>query len=184
MDVQITAGKFKGKKLRIPEFATDFRPTKQMVREAICSALQMDTVGADILELCAGSGVFSFEMLSRGANHATMVEVSAERVALIRQIVQELSLTTNTTILTSEVEQAIVGLSSKFDIVFFDPPYKQDGLTSLIPKICTLLSPFGVLVFECATDDTFALELAVPKGFECRSKKYGQTSIRYFRKKE
>ena len=183
MDVQITAGKFKGKKLRIPEFATDFRPTKQMVREALCSALQMETVGANVLELCAGSGVFSLEMLSRGANHATIVESSFERVALIRQAVEELQLSSNTTIIACDVEKAIASFSSKFDIIFFDPPYKDDRLTALIPNVSDLLSPFGTLVFECATDDLFALDLEV-QGFQCRSKKYGQTSLRYFRKKE
>ncbi len=184
MDVQISAGKFKGKKLRIPDTATDFRPTKQIVREAVCSSLQMSTVGAKVLELCAGSGVFSFEMLSRGAEHATMVELSSDRIALIRKTVHELNVSADVTVLSGDLTEIIKSISSTYDIIFFDPPYKQNNLTSLIPQACSLLASHGVLVFEHATDDTFASQFPTPDGLENRSKKYGQSTVRYFRKEE
>lgn len=184
MDVQISAGRFKGKKLRIPDSATDFRPTKQMVREAICSSLQMETAGAKVLELCAGSGVFSFEMVSRGATHATMVELSADRVKLIRQTAVELAVTSQISLIAGDLIASIKSLTDSYDIIFFDPPYKQNDLTALIPQACSRVASGGVLIFEHASDDQFALEFPEPEGFRCKSKKYGQSTIRYFRREE
>jgi len=183
MDIQISAGRFRGKKLRVPEAASDFRPTKQVVREAVCSSLQMDIAGANVLELCAGSGVFSFELLSRGAEHATLIESSLERCGFIRKVTQELMLEQSVVLYPGDVLSALKSISGKYDIIFFDPPYYEDHLTMLISQVVELLTENGVLVYESATDDLFVDKIAVPDGFCVKSKKYGQTMIRFFRKK-
>lgn len=184
MDVQISAGKFKGKKLRIPDDSTDFRPTKQKVREALCSSLQMEIPGAKVLELCAGSGVLSLELISRGASHATICELSQPRIQLIKKHAEQLNCLNQTTLISGDITESIKRISDQFDIIFFDPPYYQNELTDLIAEVAEFCKPGGVLIFEYGSDDSYARDFPVPTGFSDRIKKYGLSSIRYFRKEE
>ncbi len=184
MDVSISAGQFRGKKLRIPENSEDFRPTKSKVKEAVCSSVMMDTVGASVLELCGGSGVVSLELLSRGATSATVVELSSSRAKLMDRFCSELSLTSNFTIINGDVKMVIPTLTSGFDIIFFDPPYYTNDITDLIPEALSLLAPYGVLIFESASDDLYVDSIDIPTDYKIKTKKYGQTTIRYFRSKE
>ncbi len=147
MDVAISAGKFKGKKLRIPESIIDFRPTKLMVREAICSSIMMDIVDSNTLELCGGSGVFSLELLSRGANHATIVELDPKRSTLITKFSEELSVVSDTKVINGDVKGTLDKIDGSFHIIFFDPPYYTDELADCIPKALGLLSPGSILIF-------------------------------------
>ncbi len=184
MDVSISAGQFRGKKLRIPENSEDFRPTKSKVKEAVCSSLMMDTVGASVLELCGGSGAVSLELMSRGATSATVVELSSKRAKLIEKFSSELSLESKLTVINDDVISVIPTLSEQYDIIFFDPPYYTDDIASTIPTALQLLKPYGVLVFESATDDSFIEQVDIPLGYKVKKKKYGQTMIRYFRSEE
>lgn len=186
MDVKIAGGKFRGKKLQIPDSFQDFRPTKSMVREAVCSSIQQDIAGSKILELCAGSGVFSLELLSRGAEFATAVELSADRASYIVKTAQQIGLSDDIRVVQSSVEAYLESLSQdeSYDIIFFDPPYYTDELTQYIPRTLERLTDYGVLIFEFASDDTYVKTLSSPEGFEYREKKYGKSSIRYYRRNE
>lgn len=186
MDVKIAGGKFRGRKLTIPATFQDFRPTKSMVREAVCSSIQQDIPGAKVLELCAGSGVFSLELISRGAAQVTAVERSPQRVEFIRSTVDAMALALQVSVYEGGVKEFLDTLSESdvFDIIFFDPPYYDDALTELVYQVLPHLSPYGVFVFEYATDDVFAAGLEQPHGFTVRSKKYGKSTIKYYRQSE
>lgn len=186
MDIKIAGGTFRGKKLVIPETFQDFRPTKSMVREAVCSSIQADISGANALELCAGSGVFSFELISRGATKVTAVELSEQRAAFISTTASQMGVEKKLSVINESVIAYLKRLSKTetHDIIFFDPPYYIDALTDVVPVALQHLSDYGVLIFEYATDDMYAQSLAVPEGFEARRKRYGKSTIQYFRKSE
>ncbi len=184
MDVSISAGQFRGKKLRIPNNSEDFRPTKSKVKEAVCSSLMMDTVGASVLELCGGSGAVSLELMSRGATSATIVELSSKRAKLIEKFCSELSLSSSVSVINGDVLTVLPTLTEQYDIIFFDPPYYTDDIASSIPAALQLLKPYGVLVFESATDDLYIEQVDISMGFKVKKKKYGQTMIRYYRSEE
>lgn len=185
MDVKIAGGKFRGRKIVIPASFQDFRPTKSMVREAICSSIQQDIHGASVLELCAGSGVFSLELLSRGAEAVTAVELSAQRAAFIEKCALEVGVSNRVSVFAQGVQQYLGAEPEGFhDIIFFDPPYYEDALADCILPALQLLSDYGVLIFEYATDDAYVKALPNPEGYRVRTKKYGKSSIRYYRKSE
>jgi len=72
--VRVVAGRFGGRRLQAPPGRAT-RPTSDRVREALFSTLgPLD--GERVLDLFAGSGALGLEALSRGARHATFVEVS------------------------------------------------------------------------------------------------------------
>ena len=79
--LRVIAGSARGRKLAAPP-GDRVRPTKDMVREAMFSALDARgaLVDATALDLYAGTGALGIEALSRGATRAVFVE--RDRAAL------------------------------------------------------------------------------------------------------
>src|SRR5690625_1067156 len=70
------------------------RPTADRVREALFSRLDgWDTLqGGRVLDLFAGTGVLSFESISRGAEDAVMVEMHAPTARALCATAKELGI--------------------------------------------------------------------------------------------
>jgi 16S rRNA (guanine966-N2)-methyltransferase len=128
-ELRIIAGKFRGRKIIFSDQNVKLRPTMDRVRETLFNWLAPYIVGADCLDLFAGSGVFSFEAISRGANFSLAVEYNYDTYQNIIQNCQKL-----------EIEQQIFNIIHqdvllflnnnlqyrKFNIIFLDPPYTYD----------------------------------------------------------
>ncbi len=98
-------------------------------------------VDADVLDLFAGSGALGIEALSRGAAHATFVEVAARTRAVVEANLAATGLVGRATVLGDAAERYLERLSSsepdrRFDLALLDPPYAYDewpALLSLLP---------------------------------------------------
>ena len=77
--------------------------------------------GARFLDLFAGSGVFSFEAISRGAASSTAIEQDRRSVITIANLAKEWS--APVTAIAGDVFAEIPRLSGRFDIIYADPPY-------------------------------------------------------------
>ena len=86
--VRITSGKFKNKKLLVPDSA---RPVRERVKLAVFSILGDKIINADVLDLFAGTGNLGFESISRGANLSVFVEDNYEAVNLLLKNAENLS---------------------------------------------------------------------------------------------
>ena len=109
------------------------RPTSDRLRETLFNVIAPRIEDARFLDLCAGSGAVGIEALSRGASHATFVDRSRRSCALIEsnlglcRIPEE-----QQEIYCSEASEFLRQFKDKrWDIVFFDPPYKDDYLKTL-----------------------------------------------------
>jgi len=120
---RIIAGTAGGRRLGVPPSGT--RPTSDRVREALFSALSHDPGldGAAVLDLCAGSGALGLEALSRGAEHALLVESDRRAAAVLRRNVDSLGLP------GAQVRAAPAGTvlgapaPRAYDVLLVDPPY-------------------------------------------------------------
>ena len=79
--IRIIAGKWRGSKISVVE-EEGLRPTKDRIRETLFNWLSPEIIGANCLDLFAGTGALSFESLSRGANHVTAIEKSKKYLNL------------------------------------------------------------------------------------------------------
>jgi 16S rRNA (guanine966-N2)-methyltransferase len=184
MKLRIVSGSLKGRYLIIPERDCSFRPTGERVREAVADILTPRIEGASIADICAGSGAFGFELLSRGARRCVFVESDRHRVKLMQTHAERFGITGRCGMVAGDLDAFLCGCSERFDIIYFDPPYDDRQCDRVIPSLLTLLSDEGVLVHECRSrrKGGAMAEPAVndPPPFDRR--RYGETEVRFFTK--
>jgi 16S rRNA (guanine966-N2)-methyltransferase len=125
--VRVIAGSARGRRLVVPE-GDDVRPTKDMVREALFSALDARgaIVDAYVLDLYAGSGALAIEALSRGAERATLVERNRRAIEAINANIDALGFDDRARVIAADAARMLgssVAADAPFDLVFVDPPY-------------------------------------------------------------
>src|SRR3989304_6215810 len=104
----VIAGRAKGPPPAAPARGGATRPTSDLVRGAIFSAL--DSMGADLsraLDLYAGSGALGIEALSRGARRSDFVEKDPRACASIRQSLSKTGFEGQGEVLCLPVERAL-----------------------------------------------------------------------------
>lgn len=133
--VRIIGGKWRGKKLSFPA-VEGLRPSPDRIRETVFNWIQFELTGARVLDLFAGSGVFGFEALSRGASYALFVEKDIAAVKQLKAHCQMMRIE-NAYIEQSDAVQFLRNkpLQSPFDIVFLDPPYGKHLLEPCINEL-------------------------------------------------
>lgn len=124
--LRVIAGEFGGRRLVVPDGA---RPTADRVREAVFSALGDTYVGANVLDLFAGSGALAIEALSRGGARAVMVDREPASMAAIRRNLIDLDLLRRARAVRKPVKTFLGGnppREAPFGLVCADPPYDID----------------------------------------------------------
>ncbi len=127
--------------------AGDVRPTSERARQAYFNIVGGSIAGARFLELFAGSGIFSFEALSRGAAAATAVDHDKRDAAGIAR--QSADFGVPVSALTGDVLTVLKRLKEPFDLVYADPPYDYDQYEELLTAIDGLkLTPEAIVAVE------------------------------------
>ena len=119
--MRVIAGSAKGRRLIGPE-TSDTRPLTDRAKEALFSALGDRVLGAQVLDLYAGSGSIGIEALSRGAAQAVFVERSRKALDALRHNLATVGFT-NGRVVGQSVEAYVASARDAFDLVFCDPPW-------------------------------------------------------------
>ena len=170
----MVAGEARGLRLDIPAGIIT-RPTSDRVREAVFNALEsLGAIrGARVIDAFAGSGALGIEALSRGADHATFVELEAEARTTIHTNLASTGLADRATVIAGDGARHMSG-SGFWDLMLLDPPYTYEHWDAVLPDIATGLAPDGVLVLE--SDH----EMVMPRGLVAiRKKHYGGTVVTF-----
>lgn len=109
------------------------RPTSDRLRETLFNVIAPLIEDARFLDLCAGSGAVGIEALSRGASQATFVDRSRRMCKLIEANVELCRIPAERwDIYCSEANEFLrQSKDERWDIVYFDPPYKDDYIKTL-----------------------------------------------------
>lgn len=176
--MRIITGLYKGRHFDIPR-SFKARPTTDFAKENIFNVMNgyVDFDGADALDLFAGTGSISLEMLSRGCREVVSVEADRDHAAFIRQCMAKIG-ADNDILIRGDVFRFMKSCRRKFDFVFADPPYALPELPTIPGLVFQhgLLKPGGVLVFEHGRHNDFSAE---PHFVEHRS--YGSVNFSIFR---
>lgn len=160
--MRIVGGQLKG--LRFAGPLTDAtRPTPERAREGIASALEARGAfeGALVLDLFAGTGAFSFEAISRGAQRALLIDKNIKVLKSAVDSARSLKIRDRVTVLSLDLFQDPTDTATRialidgkpFSLLFADAPYRDgDKLTPLLNELATLgrLGPDCLLVIEHA----------------------------------
>jgi 16S rRNA (guanine966-N2)-methyltransferase len=120
--MRIIAGEFRGRRLAAPPGPA--RPTADRVREAWFSILGHAVHEARVVDLFAGSGALGIEALSRGAAHATFVELAPTSLRALRGNIAGLGLEARTLVRRADALRYVARLvEGAYDVAFADPPY-------------------------------------------------------------
>lgn len=130
--VRITAGSLKGRRIDVPK--SDVRPTSERARQAFFNIVRERIAGARFLDLFAGSGIFSFEAVSRGASEAVAIDSVRAHTSAIDRNAGALGVPVRT--ITADALAGIKRLRGEvFDVVYADPPYAYEGYDALLMAI-------------------------------------------------
>ena len=152
---RIVSGRWGGRRLVVPKDRA-VRPTAERVREAWFSILGPEIVGARVLDLFAGSGALGLEALSRGAAHASFVEMHATSLAVLRENIAALGAVGETDVQRLDAVRFVTGLGpGAYDVAVADPPFATDFAQQLVAAWQAV--PFAnVLAVEHAQRNTLS----------------------------
>ena len=132
--MRVISGKYKGKQLL--GFDIDgTRPTMDRVKESMFAMIQNSIKDAVVLDLFAGSGSLGIDALSNGACRCYFVDKN--KIA-INTINKNLNGIENGIVINKDYKDALKYFRDnniKFDIIFLDPPYKDNLLNDTIKLI-------------------------------------------------
>ncbi|MCL2220183.1 MAG: RsmD family RNA methyltransferase [Chitinispirillia bacterium] len=146
--LRIISGDLRGRCVSVGEGAA-YRPTQERVRESVAEIVKRKIWGAATADLCAGSGAFGFEMVSRGAASADFVEADGRAADIIAASAAELGVGKKVRVIRDDIRRfADNAEKGRYDIIFYDPPYDNEELRGLTPRLLCLLKEGGLLIYE------------------------------------
>jgi len=145
--VRIIGGQYRRRVLKFPE-SEGLRPTPDRVRETLFNWLGQELDGWQCLDLFAGSGALGFEAASRGAARVVMIEQSARVLAALLANAEMLQNPREVEIIRADAIQYLASSSTKFDLIFLDPPYKKGWIPRLEPLLPGVLNEDAAIYVE------------------------------------
>lgn len=155
--MRVISGTARGTKLNsIDELST--RPTLDRVKESLFNIIHDRIDESKVLDLFSGSGAIGIEFLSRGAKKVVMCDKSTKAIAMIQQNLQKTRLDDNAIVINTDYEDCLKALAKQgeeFDIIYIDPPYKEDIAVRSVEIILSLklLRKEGIIIIETDEKD-------------------------------
>ncbi|MGI6661955.1 MAG: 16S rRNA (guanine(966)-N(2))-methyltransferase RsmD [Bacillota bacterium] len=150
--IKVIGGEFRGRSLAsVPGEST--RPPLARVRAAVANILAGYIEGASVLDLFAGTGSYSIELISRGARSATCIDKNPKAVETVRRNLASLGIEDRVRLITGDATR-IVDLLEKsgcrYEIILVAPPYftELDEKTMEILGRSPLVDPAGIVVLQ------------------------------------
>lgn len=179
--MRVISGIYKRRMFNIPK-TFKARPTTDFAKENLFNVLvnnYIDFGDGDIvaLDLFAGTGGISIELISRGCKQVVSVEKDKKHFEFIKKIMDEVK-TDKSIPIKGDAFKFIKSSHQQFDFIFADPPYQLKELETIPSLILddALLKENGILVLEHGKHNDFS---ASPFFIEHRS--YGSVNFSIFR---
>ena len=181
--MRIISGIAKGKKILTP-IDKKTRPLRDMVKESIFNIIgHSDLFGLKInqsivLDLFSGVGSFGLEAISRGAKKVIFFEDYKPTIEILTKNINALSFKNKTEIYKKNIYHSNIlkKLNYKFDLVFLDPPFKDENIKDILEKLANsqILNSKTLIIIHRhkKTTDNFGKKFKI-----LREKIYGSSKI-------
>ena len=178
--MRIITGIARGTKLKTLE-GKDTRPTTEMCKEGVFSAIQFEIHDRTVLDLFGGCGQMALEALSRGAEKAVIIDNNRSATEIIKENALKTKFLKQCKILTADWKEYLRSAKGKesFDLIFLDPPYSPDILDEVLKKLmeADVVAPNAIIVCESDKD-------GIPEpldGWNCKLYRYGKSYVTIIR---
>lgn len=157
--MRVIAGKARRIPLKTIE-GTDTRPTTDRIKETLFNMIGPRLYDTWFLDVFSGSGGIAIEALSRGAEHAVLIERNKEAAGCIRSNLKNTRLEGQAELFVCDWTMAIDRLENSgaaFDFVFLDPPYHQGLELQVLKRLAqsALLKEETEIIIEAALETEF-----------------------------
>lgn len=171
--MRIISGKYKGRNIKGYDI-DGTRPTMDRVKESLFGIIQNYIPNSVCLDLFAGSGSLGIEAISNGAKVCYFNDSNKEMIKILNENLKGMD---NSIVFNKEYDKFLNEINEKFDVIFLDPPYKMNLISSSIDIIIkrSLLKEDGIIICEYETEE-----------IECnlkliKEKKYGSKKIKIYK---
>ena len=178
--MRVISGIYKSRRFDVPR-SFKARPTTDFAKENLFNVLSNNYIdfedGIIALDLFAGTGSISLELVSRGCDQVVSVERDRDHYQFISKIMKEVK-TDKCIPIRADVFKFVKTCKSQFDFIFADPPYELKDLATIPDLIFehNLLKEDGLFVLEHGKQDHFEDN---PRFIEKRV--YGSVNFSFFR---
>jgi 16S rRNA (guanine966-N2)-methyltransferase len=152
--MRVVAGEARGRKLKAPD-TLDTRPIIDRVKTALFDILAREVEDTRFLDLFGGTGSVGIEALSRGAAHATFIEMNYKVLKLLQENLQTTKLADRAETLRGDafkfLQQKSVGSNgTPYDIIYVAPP-QYHGMAARTLELLdgwSLLAKNGLVIVQ------------------------------------
>ena len=183
--MRVTSGYCRGKTILTPPQG-GIRPTAERVRQAVFNTLchgntnigvEDHVKGSRLIDVFCGTGAMAFEALSRGAEHASCIDINKIALDYCRTNAKNLGVSNKMEIISSSALSPPPA-KQPCSLIFLDPPY----FTELAPSALKSLAAAGWIKNGaiCVVETSWNEILVWPKRAKIlQEKKYGKTKITF-----
>ncbi len=154
--MRITGGSLKGRLTETPNGKMAIRPAMDRMRESIFGILG-DLSGKSFLDLFSGSGTIAIEAVSHGAFPVSLCEMDKSKAKTVLSNVEitEKELGKKIDCHFMAVELFLKRCKSKFDYIFFDPPFPYKFRLELLQTAAkrALITEDGTILIHRPSED-------------------------------
>lgn len=176
--MRIIGGNYRGKKLVAPA-SLPVRPTTDFAKTGLFNILlnRYELSEVKVLDLFAGTGSITYELLSRGCTKLHAVDRNKDCVTFIRQTLERLRAPGSVRVYQADALTFLQKNNDVYNIIFADPPFEEEYAETLLNTIreYKIINAEGWFILEHITGKDYSL---LP-GFE-ETRKYGNVSFSFF----
>lgn len=186
--MRVGTGEARGRKLKAPK-TTGTRPIMARVKTALFAILADEVEDARFLDLFAGTGSVGIEALSRGAAHATFIEMNHKIVRLVRENLALTGFSAQAEVIQSDafkfLQSSPFSIQQRaYDIVYVAPPQYEELAARALAQLdaSPLVADDGLVIVQIFPKERPGVD-AVP----CQrltltdERRYGSTLLMFYR---
>lgn len=184
--MRIVGGEARGRRLKGPKTAGT-RPVIDRVKTALFDILSERVIDAQVLDLFGGTGAIGLEALSRGAAHATFVEINHQMAGILRENARATGLADRAEIIRGDAFhflEAAAAQGRSYDIVYIAPPqYHQLAAKALaLVERLPLTQPGGLAIVQIFPKERIDLDqMPLEKLHQIDERRYGSTLLLFYK---
>src|SRR5262249_55103311 len=201
--MRVVTGEAKGRKLKTPKIPGT-RPIMDRVKTALFDILSSEVEKARFLDLFAGTGSVGIEALSRGAAHATFIEMNHKILQLVRENLQITGLADRAETIRSDAFKFLqtyqihsapsasteAAMPTKkdhrriYDIIYIAPPQYEELAARALALVdsSTLFATEALIIVQIHPKERPGVVAVECKHFELSDeRRYGSTLLMFYR---